>query len=150
MELLVLRAGDARYNDVVGALTRDDRLRAEVWAAAESELQERPDKTWVVAVDAGRALAWCAFQPSDEPGYVVKAVDSYVRPEAWHRRLYPLVFFRRHQLIRAVPAVTYVFDQPLALHFGCGWVPTGDGWSSEPGIPPHHWTRLVRDGDAAG
>lgn len=148
MEVLILRWGEPRYEEVIGGLRRDGALLAGMWLAAESRLDEHPGKTWVVAVDAGgRALAWCAFEPADEPGVDVKAVDSYERPESWDDDLYAVVYQVRHELIRFSSAVTYVFPEPLELHLWDGWVPTVEGWSDEPGVPSHHWTRLVRAPD---
>ncbi|HWB38354.1 MAG TPA: hypothetical protein VHA75_20240 [Rugosimonospora sp.] len=144
VEVLILRQGDARYEEMFGQLRADRALLADLWAAAESRLDEHPGKTWIVAVEAGVPVAWCAYEPTDEQGAEVKCVDSYERREAWGRGLYARVFWARHRLIRRAEAITYVFAQPLGLHLSAGWRITGEGDRSEPGIPSHHWYELRR------
>lgn len=144
-DILILRHGSPRYEPVIGRLRGDAPLLAYMWQAAESRLDEHPDKVWIVPVDpADRALAWCAYQPCDRADAVVQCVNSFERPESWDDDLYAVVYAARHELIRYLDAVTYVFDEPLELHLWDGWVPFADGWSNEPDTPSHHWTGLRR------
>jgi hypothetical protein len=146
-EVVILTAGDDRYEQVIGGLRNDRELLDVMWQAAESQLDERLDKVWVVAVEpaTGRALAWCAYQPTTELNAQLKCVNSYERPECWDEDLYGVVYAVRHELIRHSSAVTFVFDEPLQMHLWDGWQPFDDGWSSEPGVPSHHWTGLRRE-----
>jgi len=146
VEVLIIRQGDPLYEPVFGGLRRDQALLDRMWREAESRLDERPDKVWVVAVDGGRALAWCAYQP--EAGGRVKAVNSFERPECWDADWYGVVYAVRHELIRRCEATTFVFNEILPLHVWDGWVPFVDGMSDEPGVPSHHWTGLRRAADA--
>lgn len=103
------------------------------------ELDEHPDKVWVFAVDPdGAPLAWCACEPSDEPGIDIKAVDSCERPECWDEDLYLLVYTARHELVRHHAAETYVYGEPVELHEMDGWTVVGTG-----GAAPR-WYRMTR------
>lgn len=144
VEVLILRQGDARYEQVFGQLRPDRELLADLWAAAESRLPEHPDKTWIVAVEDGVPVAWCAYEPTSEQGAEVKCTDSYERREVWGRGLYGRAFWVRHRMVRRKSAITYVFPEPLGLHLSAGWRITGEGWSREPGIDSHHWYELRR------
>lgn len=145
VEVLILRQGDARYEEVLSELRNDHVLLAEAWSDAEMILHEHAAKTWVIAVDGSRPLAWCALEPAPlDEGVELKAVDSYERRDARDRGLYLRVYVVRHDMLRHRSAVTYLYDQPLPVHLADGWEITNDGWSNEPGIPAHHWSRLTR------
>ncbi|MEV0732322.1 hypothetical protein [Polymorphospora sp. NPDC050346] len=147
MEILILCEGDPRYEEVIGGLRDDQDLLDLMWQAAESRLDEHPDKVWIVAVDGARALAWCAYQPATDPRAQVQAVNSFERPEAWDADWYGVVYAVRHELIRYRAGLTYVYDEIVDLHGWDGWTPTDDGWSNEPDTPSHHWTELLRPAD---
>jgi hypothetical protein len=144
VRVLTLRQGGPCYEEILGQIRDDRELLAAAWSDAEMTLHEHPAKTWVVAVEGGRPLAWCALEPAPpDEGVALKAVDSYERRDARGRGLYTRVYIVRHDMIRRRSAVTYLFDQPVPLHLADGWQVTTDGWSNEPGIPAHHWTRLT-------
>lgn len=147
-EVVIVAQGDDRYEEVLGAVRGDRALLDLMWHQAEFELIEHPAKVWIAAVDpVGRPLAWCAIEPTDQMGAQVKAVDSCERPECWAEDVYGVIYAARHELLRNCAAVTYIFDEPLTMHLWDGWVPFAEGWSSEPGEPPHHWTGLFREAD---
>lgn len=146
VEILILHCGDPRYEAVIGGLRRDVELLDLMWQAAESRLDEHPDKVWIVAAEGGRALAWAAYRPGPDD-IEVQAVNSFERPEVWDTDWYGIVYAVRHELIRHHSAITYVYDEPLDLHLWDGWVCTDDGWSSEPDAPAHHWHELRRTAD---
>lgn len=147
VEILILRHGDPRYEPVLAAMRSDQALLADLLTAAGSRLPEHEHKVWVIAVRGGRALAWCAYEPSDEPGTTLKLVDSYERPESWDDDWYADVYQVRHELTRWYACVTYVYVDPLDLHLADGWQITAEGDSDEPGSEPHRWYRLVRPAD---
>lgn len=142
-EIVIVQQGDDRYEPVIGVLRADRNLLDLMWTAAESRLDEHPDKVWIVAVDPpDRALAWCAYESTAQPGRV-KCVNSFERPESWDNDLYALVYEVRQELLHLLDltADTFIFDDPMDLH--AGWTPFADGWSAEPDAPPHHWTGLT-------
>jgi len=148
-EILILRQGDPRYETVMARLRGDKRLLDEMWQAAESELDERDGKTWVVAVRVhdGQPVAWAAYEPSDRDGVDIKLVNSYEIPASWDDDWYLICHEVRHELTRAYSCETFVFDDPLDLFAWDGYEAFSDGWSSELGVPSHHWTGLRRDPD---
>lgn len=143
VEILILQMGDDRYEDTVGRLRADRELRHEMWQAAESRLDEHPDKIWVIAHRLGEgALAWCAYEPSTEPGYELKLVNSYERPWSWSQDWYAVVYEVREVLTAGHACVSYIYAEPLEVH--TGWQVTAEGDSDEPDAPSHHWHRVVR------
>lgn len=149
-EILILRQGDPLYEPIIGGLRADTDLLDYMWQAAESRLDEHADKVWIVAARNGRALAWCAYEPS--AGHAdagVKCTNSFERPECWDEDLYGIVYQARHEIIRHYRALTYVYGEPLPLHLWDGWTQVDDGWSGEPDAPSHHWYALLRDADQA-
>jgi hypothetical protein len=144
-EVLIVQLGDPRYEEVLGRLRADRALLELMRVQAGFDLVEHPEKVWIIAVDpTGQPLAWCAYEPSDEPGIDVKCVDSCERPECWDEDVYLVVYTARHELIRQHRAVTYIYPEPVELHETDGWAVTGTGISREPGMPERRWYRLAR------
>lgn len=142
-------AGHPDYERVIGPLRRRRRLLARMWRDAESRLDEEPGKRWWVAVPRWRwlppvAMAWCAAVLEQRRW---RCVNSYDRPGFRWLRLYPAVYRVRHEHIRYLPAVTYVYAQPLPLHLADGWQIVEQGDSSEIDAPSHHWYGLIRGPD---
>lgn len=148
-EIMILQQGDPLYGPVLGGLRADTELLDLMWQAAESRLDEHPDKVWIVAVGPGhRALAWCAYQPYNGGDIEIQCTNSFERPECWDDDLYGIVYQTRHELIRDHSAITYVYNEPLDLHLWDGWTETAAEWSNEPDTPPHHWHELRRTASA--
>jgi len=141
----ILTPGDGGYEHILGPMRADLVLREYARDAADCHLREHPRKVWVVAHDPGGVLAWCAYEPADEPGVEVKACDSVELPRAWDTDVWSVLYEVRQTLIGARTAVTYVYDQPLWLHLVDGWRPAGVGWDRG-----RRWTRLVWPGAAGG
>lgn len=122
---------------------------ARIWADAESAMDDEPGKVWCVAtVRAGGrrvAAAWAAAYETEEHGQrVLKCCDNYEHPDWRGRGLYGLAYAWRHATVlvpSGLPAVTYVFAQPVAKDEADGWVVTDEGDSAD----GHHWYEMRRD-----
>lgn len=147
IEIICTRVGMATYR-YVRPLIKDPS--PEVWADAEIDMRaatRNPGKIWWLAVEGDRVLAQCAAWPADMIRPLWECGHNY---EYGHRgraeRYWPKVFAARqawlveHGLTHRLTAVTYVFDQPLALHLSAGWTLTGMQDVSEHG---HHWQELT-------
>lgn len=153
VELLTVCAGDPAYAELLDPVRADRALMARIWADSESTMPEESGKVWcVAAVWAGghrHAGAWCAaYETVDDGEPTLKCCDSYELLRG--RGLYAAVYAHRHREVvlpaatRGLPALTYVFAQPLPLHLADGWHVTDEGDSAEPGIEPHRWYELRR------
>lgn len=149
IEIVTVEIGHPRYEELIGALRTDAVLLRRMWLDAESNLDERPGKRWVVAVVDGVAAAWAAAYV--EAG-VLHCCNSYERPGFRDRGLYAAVYRHRHDTIVAPwagPALTFVYDQPLCRHLADGWdrLTTGFSVVDEPdgdGETIHRWHELRR------
>lgn len=144
-EIIEIREGHPRYEEILRPVTSDADLLAQIWADAESAMEEHPQKTWWFAVATdGEALAWCAVQPVAEDGRVVmKCTDSYERRgRGRDNALYREVFAARNVALGHMACVTYVFDQPVRLHLEHGWELTGVDGVSDDG---HHWQEMRKN-----
>lgn len=149
VEVVTVEIGHLRYEQLFGPLRDDPGVLATMWQEAESRLNEVPGKRWTVAVAErdGRpaaAAAWAAALVVDGE---LRCCNNYERPGFRGRGLYEAAYRVRHDTIVArcgLPAVTYVFEQPLALHLADGWRVTDEGVSSEPEVPAHRWVELRR------
>ena len=137
------------YEPLIGSLREDSALLATMWQEAESRLDEAPEgapyvKMWWVtlAPNTSEPAAWAALVLGAS-GEVV-CCNNYERGEWRGLGLYEQAYRRRHAILAALgmPAVTYIFAQPLALHLADGWRITGQGDSAEMGVPSHHWYEL--------
>ncbi|GLY08212.1 hypothetical protein [Actinoplanes sp. NBRC 101535] len=142
---VTLRHGEQRYTDLLAAIRADRALVTAMWADAESRPGELdvPGTHWTVTVlEDGTPAAWCAARVQDDG--VIKCHSNYeVRA---HRGcgLYEAAFHGRHHdviLAYKLPAVTYLFAQPIALHAAKGWQRTGLVGVSGSG---HRWWELRR------
>ncbi len=132
---------------------REEPLRTQWWEDAESE--HEPGVSYLMVLAPGPDVwlvpaAWAGYRIENEAGTaVLRCLNNYVRREFRNPDLYPLAYEARHRLVVArfgLPAVTYLFPEPIALHEADGWVrdtgPSGSGQS--PVNPNHHWQRLRR------
>ncbi|GAA2360730.1 hypothetical protein Cme02nite_38010 [Catellatospora methionotrophica] len=148
-ELVTVWIGHPRYEELLGPVRADTALLRQMWLDAESELDEQPGKLWCVSVVDGRAGAWAA---AVEDCGVLRCCNSYEVPAYRGRGLYAAAYAHRHATIVApstLPAITYVYDQPLPLHLADGWAVTASGTStvSEPdgdGRFEHRWHAMRR------
>jgi hypothetical protein len=132
----------------------EEPLRTQWWDDAESE--HEPDTSYLmVLVDENGLMtpaAWAGYRLVDG---VLRCCNNYVRREYRGRNpeLYAMAYAARHAEVVTVlnmPAVTYLYAQPIALHEADGWVKdTGsDSHGSSyarPGGQEHLWWRLRRD-----
>lgn len=148
-ELVNVAIGQPRYEELVGQIRTDPALLAHMWGDAEHRLEERPGKVWTVCAvrSEGRWVpaAWAASIAEDA---MLRCGDNYEHP-AWRGKgLYAAAYTYRHTTVvapSALPAVTYLFAQPIALHEADGWYRSGaHGVSTEAG-EPHEWWELRRD-----
>ncbi len=136
------------------ALLCEEPLRTQWRDDAESE--HEPDVSYLmVLVDDGGPLvpaAWAGYRVIDG---VLHCCNNYVRREYRGRNpeLYAMAYAARHREVVAVlnmPAVTYLYAQPIPLHEADGWIrdtgPGSHGVSrARPDGEEHPWWRLRRE-----
>ncbi len=155
VDVINVRRGDPRFEEVIGHIRQDERLLREMWADAEHRLDDDSlSRHWTVVVvrEGGQRVpaAWCTSRVEWQHGTrVLVCADNYERRGAGRdNKLYDLAYAHRHATIVTPwpgPAVTYLFDGPIALHEADGWRRTGlTGTSRQDGIPPHEWHELRR------
>ncbi len=149
MDVTALTPGTVRYASMMAQLAADP-LAAEWWQDAESGVDA--GVSYMMVTVAGRPAAWAGWQLI-EGGTIVKCCNNYVR--RGHRNqdpeLYKVAFLARHDQVLTrlgLPAVTYLFPEPIPLHLEYGWrLDTGPGSAGTSravrGGPLHHWRRLV-------
>jgi hypothetical protein len=140
--ILAVRPGTESHANLMVHL-RTEPLASEWWADAESEADD--DASYVVVYAAGRVpTAWAGFKVE---GGVLRCVDNYERRGYRGRGLYECAYRWRHERVVVplqLPAETYLFPEPIALHEADGWVrdPGCSGVSTVTGVE-HHWQRLT-------
>jgi hypothetical protein len=148
----VLRHGEQWYTDLLGRIRQDQALVTAMWQDAEGHPDELdvPDTYWSVTIlDDGTPAAWAAATVLDDG--TIKSHSNYEVREHRGRGLYTMAYHARHTnvfLAYQLPAVTYLYPQPVDLHLADGWVkdtaPDASGTSvSYAGGPVHHWQRLT-------
>lgn len=140
-----VQIGDDDY-ERLGRIRDDEQLLADMWRDAEHVLDEHPGKRWTVVSVGGMPVAWAAATVVDADGQeVLRCSDNYERRGLGRvAHLYRVAYRRRHETIVAavgLPAVTYLFEQPIALHEADGWTRTGLTGTSDLG---HQWWELRR------
>lgn len=98
---------------------------------------------WWLVIVGNTPVAWCAAWPADEQPLAIICGENYERRGLGRELgLYPAAFIARQQWLIAhrLSTVTWIFDQPVALHEAAGWQRTGDESVSEHG---HHWQQLT-------
>ena len=116
-----------------------------MWEDAESrpgELDE-PGTSWTVALVAGEPAAWCAARVLDDG--TLKCHSNYEVRAHRGLGLYEAAYRARHTNVvewSGRPAVTYLFEQPIALHEADGWLRTGVSGPGE--LEGHTWWELRR------
>ncbi len=147
-ETLILSHGEQLYTTLLDRLRADLDVVAAMWDDAESRPDEldQPHTIWsVVVLEDGAPAAWCAATIRDDG--TIKCHSNY-ETRAWRDHgLYADAYQARHRhvvLAYGVPAVTYLFAQPIGLHEADGWTRTGQ---HGPGVlPGHHWWELRHEG----
>lgn len=144
-----LAHGQPEYAALLDRIRADEWLVGRMWADAESRPDELdvPGTWWTVVVVDGAPAAWCAARLD---GGVLKCHSNYEHPAHRGRGLYAAAYRERHQTVvatAAVPAVTYLFRQPIPLHEADGWYRTGLEGPGE--LPDHWWWQLRREPAAA-
>ncbi|TDC63868.1 hypothetical protein E1258_09485 [Micromonospora sp. KC207] len=141
----ILEHGRQEYAWLLGSIRADPWLVARLWADAESTPDEldRPGTVWCVALVGGAPAAWCAATPD---GAALRAHSNYEHPHHRGQGLYEAVYARRHRDVvqpARLPAVTYLFAQPIPLHEADGWQRTGVEGPGE--VDGNWWWELSRD-----
>jgi hypothetical protein len=147
MRVITLTHGQPGYAGLLDQIRRNPALVAAMWADAESRPDELdvPGTSWSVALVAGAPAAWCAARLQDHG--TLKCHSNY---EVWAYRgkgRYEAAYAERHRAVvvpAAVVAVTYLFEQPIALHEADGWRKTGLTGTSHEADEPHPWWELHR------
>lgn len=125
-----------------------DNPPSKIWEDAEIDMRREvhadPRKRWWLAVDDGELLAMCAAWLNDE-GRMECGHNYEFRGRGRQISSYRRVFGARQAWIlrHRYNCVTYIFDQPVALHEEAGWrriKPYDLADVSEHG---HHWQHLV-------
>ncbi len=149
------------YAEFVATL-RQEPLRTQWWNDAESEHED--GVSYIVALAPSRSglmipAAWAGYMI--RPDATLKCCNNYVVHgfrDGYHRvDLYARAYRVRHRdvvLRLGLPAETFLFARPIALHEADGWVrdrsPEGSGWSHPfLGGPTHSWQRLTWSPPAA-
>ncbi len=140
---VTLTHGERFYDDLLRVVRGDRALVEAMWADAESSPAELdvPGTEWsVVLLGDGTPVAWCAARVDAEG--VLKCHSNY-EVRAWRGNgFYEAAYRARHrQVVGAcgLPAVTYLFSEPIALHEADGWYRTG-----LEGVSGHRWWQLRR------
>jgi hypothetical protein len=140
-----VQIGDDDYERHLGRIRQDEQLLADMWRDAEHLLDEHPGKRWTVVSVGGMPVAWAAATVVDADGHLLRCSDNYERRGIGRvAHLYRLAYRRRHETIVApagLPALTYLFAEPIPLHEADGWVRTGLTGTSDLG---HQWWELRR------
>lgn len=140
-----LAHGQPEYAALLDRIRADEWLVGRMWVDAESTPDELdvPGTWWTVVVVDGAPAAWCAARLD---GDALRCHSNYEHPAHRGRGLYAAAYRERHQTVvapAAVPAVTYLFAQPIPLHERDGWRRTGE---QGPGrLPDHWWWELRRE-----
>ncbi|GGM27305.1 hypothetical protein GCM10011608_10080 [Micromonospora sonchi] len=148
-EVVNVAPGHRRYEELIGQIRANPALLARMWADAEHRLDEPPGKTWTVATVLydGRWIpaAWAACIEQDG---LLRCCDNYEHPGWRGHGLYAAAYRHRHATIVApsrLPAITYLFAQPIPLHEADGWYRTGvRGISTAAGVE-HEWWEMRRE-----
>lgn len=148
MPAVTLTHGQPRYDDLLDQVWRDFRLVEQMWADAESRPDEMdvPGTHWSVALakdnDQWVPAAWCAARVE---GCTLKGFCNYEVPRFRERGHYETAYRERHHAVilpNGLPAVTYLFTQPVGLHEADGWQRTGREGPGE--LDGHWWWELRR------
>jgi hypothetical protein len=137
--------GQREYTDLLADLTATPGLVEAMWDEAESRFGEldEPGTLWTVAFTRdGRAGAWCAATVLG--GGQIKCHNNYEPGPYRGQGLYEAAHRARHRdvLVKlGLPAVTYLFRDPIPLHEKHGWRTTGVHAPGE--LAGHHWWELT-------
>ncbi|MET0426298.1 MAG: hypothetical protein ABW046_20685 [Actinoplanes sp.] len=137
--------GEQLYADLLDRVRQDDALVAAMWADAESHPDELdvPGTHWTVSLtEDGTPAAWAAARIID---CVIKCHSNYETRRYRGCGLYEAAHYGRHRdviLAYKMPAVTYLFEQPITLHEANGWHRTGVTGTGE--NESHRWWELQR------
>lgn len=157
-EIVNVVQGDDLYEELLSQIRDDPGLLQQMWQDAEHRLIEVPGKIWTIAVVWSEQerrwvpAAWAAAcEVIDDAGRaVLRCSDNYERRGVGRDHgLHGAVYRHRHETVVApsgLPAVTYLFAEPIPPHERDGWYKTGlHDVSREPGIDEHPWWELRRD-----
>ncbi len=154
--VLRVRPGERLHDELLATLSAEP-LATQWWRDAES--RATPAASYMVVYMGEVPAAWAGWFVEDHDGRrVLRCCDNYVR-RGYRRRspeLYTLAYRRRHRdVVRrlGLPAVTYLYPEPIGLHLRNGWVydtsPGSAGVSTPypdqpagPDNPEHRWRRL--------
>lgn len=153
-------AGTGRHRELLATLSAEP-VASQWWEDAESRIDADSEHTSYMVVyvpgDGGQMVpaAWAGWriETGDDGARVLRCCDNYVR-QGYRRQipeLYRLAYKARHRqvvAVRRMPAVTYLYPEPIGLHVADGWTidtsPDAAGRSTPyEGGPEHHWRRLT-------
>ncbi len=148
--LVVVESGGQMYEDLLGPVRSDVALLQQMWLDAESELDEEPGKQWAIATVFHRgqwvAAAWAAAVEREHEGQtILHCCNNYEVPAFRGKGLYRQAMAHRQTAVvqrRGLPARTFIFDQPRALHQALGWHVVDSGVSQLDGVPTHVWFEM--------
>lgn len=147
-----LTYGEPEYAVRLAQIQSDSELVHRMWIDAESRPHELAlaGTSWSITLVRGGGqelpAAWCAAHQIDDDGApVLRCHSNYEVPAYRGHGLYMAAYQERHRRIirtSALPAVTYLFAQPMGLHLADGWATTG---LTGPGdLDGHQWWELRR------
>jgi hypothetical protein len=157
VKLIHLIPDDPEYPGIMDLL-RAEPLRTQWWNDAKSEVEPGVSYLMVLAEDDRGDMvpaAWAGYRVDQaDDGPVLWCCNNYVRHGFRDRapELYAQAYTARHREVvtrLGIPAYTYLYAQPIALHLVDGWVydrsPHGRGMSRPPapGVLSQPWWRLL-------
>lgn len=148
MNILHLLPGSDVYAWFTAELSAEP-LRTQWWTDAESSVDDPADASYLVAVVDRQPAAWAGYVVDFAAGEL-RCCNNYIR-RGHTPDLYEAVFRARHDQVvvpAGMPAVTYLFPEPIPLHLAYGWrVDVGPGAAGMsrpfPGGPLHRWQRMT-------
>lgn len=149
-----IEPGDPRLDEFLDHLA-EPTLKSDLWEDAEHVILPEliPNRVWTVVEVRENArfvpVAWAASYEIDVEGIrTLRCSDNYERRGVGRDYgLYRVAYRHRHRTVvlpSGLPGLTYLYEQPIALHEADGWVRTGYCGTSREAKEPHDWWELRR------
>ena len=147
-QILTIHAGLPRFDELVNGIMANDDLVEQMWADAEHVPDDFTGATLSMVLVDGVPAAWAGSTEEEEisGAPMLRCCLNYERRGPGRDLgLYAEAYAHRHRTVvepSGVPAVTYLFAEPIAPHEADGWRRTGHTGMSDQG---HRWWGLHRE-----